>query len=68
MRFLRGFLVSLALVFCTWLGFRWFPGHTYLQSDTQIYLPMLERLDQPGYLARDFVATRLTSRLPFTTR
>ena len=58
MRFLRGFLVSLALVFFTWLGFRWFPGHTYLQSDTQIYLPMLERLDQPGYLARDFVATR----------
>jgi hypothetical protein len=58
MRFLRGFLVSLALVFFTWLGFRWFPGHTYLQSDTQIYLPMLERLDQPGYLARDFIATR----------
>src|SRR5690242_10479113 len=58
MLFLRALLVSLALVFFTWLGFRWFPGHTYLQSDTQIYVPMLERLDQPGYLARDFVATR----------
>jgi hypothetical protein len=58
MRILRPLLVGLAFVFFTWLGFRWFPGHTYLQSDTQIYLPMMERLDHPGYLARDFVATR----------
>jgi hypothetical protein len=58
MRILRPFLVGLAFVLFTWLGFRWFPGHTYLQSDTQIYLPMMERLDRPGYLARDFVATR----------
>jgi hypothetical protein len=58
MPFLRALLVVLALVFFTWLGFRWFPGHTYLQSDTQIYLPMLERLDEPGFLARDFVVTR----------
>lgn len=58
MQVLRALLVALALVFFTWVGFRWFPGHTYLQSDTQIYLPMMERLDHPGFLARDFVATR----------
>ena len=34
-----------------------FPGHTYLHSATQIYLPMLERMDSPGYLSRDLVAT-----------
>lgn len=54
----RAFLVSLGIAVFTWLGFRYFPGHTYLQSDTQIYLPMLERLDDPGFLARDIVATR----------
>jgi hypothetical protein len=58
MQFLRALLVTLGLAFFTWLGFRWFPGHTYLESDTQIYLPMLERLDRPGYLARDMIATR----------
>jgi hypothetical protein len=54
----RAFLVCLGIAAFTWLGFRYFPGHTYLQSDTQIYLPMLERLDDPGFLARDIVATR----------
>ncbi len=54
----RALLVGLGIVAFTWLGFRYFPGHTYLQSDTQIYLPMLERLDDPGFLARDIVATR----------
>jgi hypothetical protein len=58
MQLLRAFLVCLAIAFFTWFSFRYFPGHTYLQSDTQIYLPMLERLDSPGFLARDLVATR----------
>jgi len=39
------------------LGFFVFPGHTYLQSDTQIYLPMLERAADPTVLSRDIIAT-----------
>jgi len=37
----------------------YFPGRTYLQSDTQIYVPMMERdLAGPGVLASDPMATR----------
>lgn len=39
------------------LGFFVFPGHTYLQSDTQIYLPMLERAADPAVLTNDIIAT-----------
>ncbi len=39
------------------LGFFVFPGHTYLQSDTQIYLPMLERAVDPAVLTNDIIAT-----------
>jgi len=39
------------------LGFFQFPGHTFLQSDTQIYIPILEHLRDPSTLARDQVAT-----------
>lgn len=45
-------LVTFAL-----LGFYVFPGHTYLQSDTQIYLPMLERAADPAVLTNDLIAT-----------
>src|SRR3954466_1379068 len=55
---LRALFLCVGVLVFTWLGFCYFPGHTYLQSDTQIYLPMLERLDSPGFLARDLVATR----------
>ncbi|MBV9406918.1 MAG: hypothetical protein JO211_16335, partial [Acidobacteriaceae bacterium] len=41
----------------TWLEFQFYPGHTYLQGDTQLYLPMLERMNAPGFLSRDLVAT-----------
>jgi hypothetical protein len=54
---LRSALLCLGIIVFTWLGFQVFPGHTYLQSDTQIYLPILERMDEPGYLSRDLVAT-----------
>src|SRR5665213_2900689 len=54
---LRAFLVCVGLAVFTWLGFQYFPGHTYLQADSQAYLPMLERISSPGYLARDMVAT-----------
>jgi hypothetical protein len=58
MALLRAFLVCLGIAVFTWLGFRYFPGHTYLQSGTQIYVPMLERISDRGFLARDIVATR----------
>ncbi len=39
-------------------GFVYFPGHTYLHSDTQIYLPILDRLADPTLYAQDPVALR----------
>ena len=35
-----------------------FPGHTYLQSDTQIYVPMFEHIENPSALSQDLSATR----------
>jgi hypothetical protein len=60
----RALLLCISIVSVTWLGFEVFPGHTYLRGDTQIYVPMLERLDAPGYLSRDLVATH--SHLTYT--
>jgi hypothetical protein len=40
------------------LGYILFPGHTYLQSDTQIYVPMLERLRDPALFTRDISLQR----------
>jgi hypothetical protein len=53
----RAFLLLLGVVAATWLEYQFFPGHSYLEGDTQIYLPILERLDAPGFLSRDLVAT-----------
>jgi hypothetical protein len=56
--------VSQRLILAAWLvastavGFFVFPGHTILQSDTQIYLPILEHLWDPSVLQRDLIATR----------
>ena len=47
----------IGIAFFTWLEFAFFPGHTYLQGDTQLTVPMLERLKDPGFLSRDIVAT-----------
>ena len=49
---------AIALAAITLLGFFFFPGHTFLQSDTQIYIPMLERLWDPSALSRDLIAPR----------
>jgi len=38
-------------------GFFVFPGHTYLQQDSQIYLPMMERLADGRVLGNDLIAT-----------
>lgn len=47
-----------AMLLITLLGFFQFPGHTYLQSDTQIYVPILVHLSDPSVLANDIVATK----------
>jgi hypothetical protein len=47
-----------AMLVITLLGYFQFPGHTYLQSDTQIYVPILEHLSNPSVLANDIVATK----------
>lgn len=51
-------LVPLWLALLTALGYLIFPGHTWLHSDSQIYLPILEHLRDPLVLAKDLVATR----------
>ncbi len=43
------------LVVC---GFFYFPGHTFLHSDTQIYIPILEHLRDPALFPKDMVAQR----------
>jgi hypothetical protein len=52
----RVFAALLPLI--TALSFFVFPGRTILESDTQIYLPILEHLWDPTVLARDLVAVR----------
>ncbi len=52
----RALLLLLAFVAVTWLEFQFVPGHTYLRSGTQVYVPVLEHLDNPGLLSRDLVA------------
>lgn len=49
-------LVAFSIVALTLLGFYSIPGHTFLQSDSQIYLPILEHLRDPSVLGRDLVA------------
>jgi len=46
-----------ALAVFTLLGFFFFPGHTWLQQDSQIYVAIFEHLRNPGLLDRDPVAT-----------
>ena len=53
----RALTVLLGIVAITWFQFTVFPGHSWLQSDTQTYVPILERLASPGFLSRDLVAT-----------
>jgi hypothetical protein len=54
---LRALLLSVALAVVTFAQFALFPGHTYLEGESQIYVPVIERLDAPGYLSRDLTAT-----------
>lgn len=49
-------LVAAACLTLAVLSFFLYPGHTILQSDTQIYIPIMERLMDPSVLGRDLVA------------
>ena len=40
------------------LGYYVFPGHTYLQADTLIYVPAIERAQNPSLFARDIMVSR----------
>lgn len=50
-RVVWGAVAALAL-----LTYFQFPGHTYLQQDSQIYLPILENLRDPSVLRNDILA------------
>src|SRR5260370_32698037 len=50
---LAALCVALAL-----LSFFQFPGHTWLQQDTQIYAPILEHLHDPAVLRNATLAQR----------
>jgi hypothetical protein len=46
---------AVALGAFTLLTYLQFPGHTWLQQDSQIYVAILEHLDNPATLSRDLV-------------
>lgn len=50
--------IALALLLLTLLGFFYFPGHTWLQSDTQIYVPILDRMADGSLFSKEMVALR----------
>lgn len=49
-------LVAASILALTLLGFFRLPGHTYLQQDTQIYLPILERFWDSTVFERELLA------------
>ena len=53
----RWLSVALSIAAITLLEFHFFPGHSYLRADSQIFVAMVERLAAPAFLSRDFVAT-----------
>ena len=58
MKYTERAIVLAALAALTLIGFFYFPGHTWLQSDSQIYIPIFEHLDDPSLLTKDPVAIR----------
>jgi hypothetical protein len=51
-------VIGAAIVVLTLLTFFQFPGHTWLQSDTQIYAPILEHMRDPSVLGKDILVER----------
>jgi hypothetical protein len=48
----------LGLLLLTLLSYFQYPGHIYLESDTQIYIPMLERFENRALFERDPMVVR----------
>ncbi len=53
-----GASVAAFVLVLTALTYIVFPGHTYLQQDTQIYLPMLEKLENPALFSQELLTSR----------
>src|ERR1700676_5216907 len=53
---MRRLLIGSAILAITLLNFFQFPGHTFLQSDTQIYMPILEHIWDSSVLQNDLIA------------
>ncbi len=50
-------LPASVIVLLALAGYAFYPGHTWLQSDTQIYTPILDHLFDPALLTKDPIAT-----------
>src|SRR5260370_4592377 len=50
--------VAAAICALTLLNYFQFPGHTYLQADTQIYVPILEHIWDPTALPSDLIVQK----------
>src|SRR5580658_393298 len=48
--------IGAAILGITLVNFFQFPGHVWLQQDTQIYAPILEHLWDPSVLQKDIIA------------
>ena len=53
---MRPFWIGAAILGMTLVNFFQFPGHTWLQQDSQIYTPILEHIQDPAVLQKDIVA------------
>src|SRR5436309_15196640 len=53
---MKRFVVGSAILGITLLNFFQFPGRTWLQSDTQIYMPILEHMSDASVLQKDLIA------------
>ncbi|MBY0503185.1 MAG: hypothetical protein K2X03_04715 [Bryobacteraceae bacterium] len=56
-------LALAALALATTLGFLYFPGHHYLQQDTQIWLPVLAHAQDPALFRNELIVTGAHVRL-----
>jgi hypothetical protein len=55
---MKNLAVAAGILLLTALTWFQFPGHTWLQQDTQIYAPILEHLRDPAVLRRDILVER----------
>jgi Domain of unknown function (DUF6798) len=55
---MKNWPVAAAIAVFALLSFYQFPGHTWLQQDSQIYVPILEHLRDPSLLKNDILVER----------